>query len=77
MQPVETWRHHLVNDFEQSVFALHPEIGAVKEQLYQMGALYAAMSGSGSALFALFREQPADLAALFPDCFTAIKKLEK
>jgi len=54
MQPVETWRHHLVNDFEQSVFALHPEIGAVKEQLYQMGALYAAMSGSGSAVFGIF-----------------------
>jgi 4-diphosphocytidyl-2-C-methyl-D-erythritol kinase len=39
MQPVETWRETLVNDFEESVFALHPEIGAVKEQLYKMATL--------------------------------------
>ena len=54
MQPIETWKDELVNDFEQSVFALHPEIRVVKEQLYEMGALYAAMSGSGSAVFGLF-----------------------
>ena len=53
-QPIATWRHELVNDFEESVFALHPEIGAVKEQLYEMGAVYAAMSGSGSSVFGLF-----------------------
>lgn len=58
-QPVETWRGLLDNDFEKSVFALHPEIGAVKQQLYEMGAVYAAMSGSGSSLFGIFREQPA------------------
>ena len=51
MQPVETWRDHLTNDFEKSVFALHPEIGAIKDSLYGMGAVYAAMSGSGSSLF--------------------------
>lgn len=64
-QPIATWRNELVNDFEESVFALHPEIGAVKEQLYQMGAVYAAMSGSGSAVFGLF---PAsfDDASLLP-----------
>ena len=55
-QPIETWRDELVNDFEQSVFALHPEIAAVKERLYDMGAVYAAMSGSGSAVFAFFRK---------------------
>lgn len=54
-QPVETWRDTLTNDFEQSVFALHPEIGQVKEQLYDLGAAYASMSGSGSALFGLFK----------------------
>lgn len=56
MQPVETWRDGLVNDFEQSVFTLHPEIGAIKQRLYEMGAVYAAMSGSGSSLFGLFRQ---------------------
>ena len=57
-QPVETWREALINDFEKSVFALHPEIGAIKAKLYDMGATYAAMSGSGSALFGLFKEEP-------------------
>jgi 4-diphosphocytidyl-2-C-methyl-D-erythritol kinase len=56
MQPIETWRGHLTNDFEKSVFALHPEIGAIKDRLYDLGAVYAAMSGSGSSLFGLFRE---------------------
>lgn len=70
MQPVETWKDQLVNDFEQSVFAIHPELAAIKQHLYQLGAVYAAMSGSGSALFALFR-QPTDVAPHFPDMFTA------
>ena len=69
-QPVETWRDRLTNDFEESVFVLHPEIGAVKEQLYQMGATYAAMSGSGSALFGLFKDEPDALRQTFPDMFT-------
>lgn len=56
LQPVETWRDSLTNDFEQSVFALHPEIGAIKDRLYELGAVYAAMSGSGSSLYGLFRE---------------------
>ena len=56
MQSVETWRDRLANDFERSVFALHPEIGAIKDRLYDLGAIYAAMSGSGSSLFGLFRE---------------------
>ena len=61
MQPVETWRDELTNDFEHSVFALHPEIGAIRDRLYNLGATYAAMSGSGSSLFGLFRE-PVDLS---------------
>ena len=73
-QPIETWRDELTNDFEQSVFALHPEIGAVKERLYQLGAVYAAMSGSGSALFGIFRKQP-DLSAEFPGIFTRVLPL--
>ena len=69
-QPVETWRDSLINDFEESVFALHPEIGNIKEQLYNMGATYAAMSGSGSALFGLFKEKPDGLSQAFPNMFT-------
>ena len=55
MQPVETWRDELTNDFEKSVFALYPKIGQIKQRLYDLGAVYAAMSGSGSSLFGLFR----------------------
>lgn len=60
--PVEQWRGLLVNDFETSVFQLHPQLRLVKERLYQLGALYAAMSGSGSTVFGLFRH-PVDLSA--------------
>lgn len=70
MQPVETWRRELVNDFEESVFALHPELAAVKGRLYDMGATYAAMSGSGSALFGLFRDAPERLSGAFGGMFT-------
>ena len=75
LQPVGTWKDDLVNDFEESVFALHPEIGLVKEQLYNMGATYAAMSGSGSALFGLFKEHPDTLRQTFPDMFTFVAQL--
>ena len=74
-KPVETWKETLVNDFEESVFALHPEIAAVKEKLYKMGATYAAMSGSGSALFGLFKEEPDGFHQAFSDMFTFCCKL--
>lgn len=74
MQPIETWKDELVNDFELSVFAVHPELADIKVQLYQLGAVYAAMSGSGSALFGLFKE-PVDIEKSFPDMFTVCLKL--
>ncbi|MBQ8157666.1 MAG: 4-(cytidine 5'-diphospho)-2-C-methyl-D-erythritol kinase [Prevotella sp.] len=67
-EPVEDWKDLLVNDFENSVFQLHPEIGEVKQSLYRMGAVYAAMSGSGSALFGLFRS-PVNLENAFAGMF--------
>lgn len=73
-QPVETWRYELTNDFEQSVFVLHPEIAAIKQRLYQLGATYAAMSGSGSAVFGLFSE-PVSLEQDFQDMFVACLSL--
>lgn len=54
-RPVEEWDGVLLNDFEESVFAGHPELAAIKRSLYDSGAVYASMSGSGSALFALYR----------------------
>ena len=55
-RPVEDWPEILVNDFEESVFVNHPELAAIKRSLYDSGAVYASMSGSGSALFALYRK---------------------
>ncbi len=57
-QPVEEWKHHIKNDFEQSVFAQYPEIGNLKTKLYDSGAVYASMSGSGSSVFGLFKSAP-------------------
>ena len=74
MQPVDTWRDELKNDFEQSVFALHPEIAAIKQRLYDLGAVYAAMSGSGSAVFGLFTT-PIEIGNHFPDAFTYCARL--
>ncbi|UKK52209.1 4-(cytidine 5'-diphospho)-2-C-methyl-D-erythritol kinase [Prevotella sp. E13-17] len=74
MQPVSTWRQYLKNDFEKSVFALHPEIGAIKQHFYDMGADYAAMSGSGSAVFGIFSHKPS-LESEFDGMFKQTLKL--
>lgn len=55
-QPVESWRHSLVNDFEEPVFQEYPVIRDIKESLYLNGAIYASMSGSGSAVYGLFEK---------------------
>ena len=55
-RPVSEWKDWLVNDFEKTVFAKHPQLAAIKQSLYDSGAVYAAMSGSGSALFALYNK---------------------
>ena len=55
-RPVEDWKDSLFNDFELTVFDKHPELAAIKRSLYDSGAVYASMSGSGSALFAIYRK---------------------
>jgi 4-diphosphocytidyl-2-C-methyl-D-erythritol kinase len=55
---INTWKSDLVNDFEKSVFKSHPQLENIKNKLYQEGAVYAAMSGSGSTLFGLFESEP-------------------
>lgn len=74
-QPIETWKDELVNDFEAPIFAMHPELAAIKQSLYDAGAVYAAMSGSGSALFGIFREQPTGLEKEFEGMFCQMMKL--
>jgi 4-diphosphocytidyl-2-C-methyl-D-erythritol kinase len=68
-QPVETWKGCLVNDFERTVFENHPVIGEIRKKLYDAGAVYASMSGSGSAVYGLFAGITG-MEELFPDCFT-------
>ena len=53
-QPIETWKNSLINDFEAPVFKAEPKLLVIKDQLYQLGAIYASMSGSGSSLFGIF-----------------------
>ena len=54
--PIEKWRDVVVNDFEASIFPKYPAIAELKEDFYRRGAVYAAMSGSGSAVFGIFKE---------------------
>ncbi len=57
-QPIETWRATVKNDFEDSIFPIHPQLAKIKNELYEQGAIYAAMSGSGSSMFGLFKDEP-------------------
>ena len=74
--PVETWRATMKNDFEDSVFKKFPEIAAIKDKLYDMGAIYASMSGSGSSVFGIFREQVDHVDEVFNGCFCRQRALE-
>jgi 4-diphosphocytidyl-2-C-methyl-D-erythritol kinase len=68
-QPVELWRDLLINDFEEPVFKGYPKIQEIKNRLYEMGAVYASMTGTGAGVYALFEQETA-VSQLFPNCFT-------
>ena len=69
------WRKHLNNDFELSIFNVYPEIRSIKQQLYDIGAMYAQMSGSGSAFFGIFQTRPTLLPEVFKEMFTYVCQL--
>ncbi len=73
--PIEDWRERLVNDFEESIGCKHAEIGHIKQVLYDEGAVYAAMSGSGSAVFGIFRHHPEHVRRIFNRYFTSIVQI--
>jgi 4-diphosphocytidyl-2-C-methyl-D-erythritol kinase len=67
-QPIHAWKNNLKNDFENTLFKTFPEIEIIKNELYQLGAIYASMSGSGSSVFALF-EREIDITNRFNNYF--------
>jgi 4-diphosphocytidyl-2-C-methyl-D-erythritol kinase len=68
--PISAWKDELINDFERSVFQHHSVLADIKSMLYQEGAVYASMSGSGSTMFAIYEKEPSL-------SFTATSYLEK
>lgn len=56
-QPVEIWKEQLINDFEPAIFKQYPEIEKIKTSLYEQGAVYASMTGTGSTVFAFFKKE--------------------
>ena len=67
-QPIEGWRSLLTNDFEAPAFKSHPVLADIKQRLYDLGAAYAQMSGSGSAIYGLFKEKPQVPSDTFCGC---------
>ena len=75
-QPIETWKSSMKNDFEDSVFKKFPEIAAIKVELYDLGAVYAAMSGSGSSVYGIFKAPIENVEDKFCGCFCRQRALE-
>ena len=75
MRPVSEWKECVFNDFELSVFKKYPLLADIKQRLYDLGADYAAMTGSGSTIYGLFRTPLDNPAALFPDYFTCQREM--
>ncbi|MFV0419955.1 MAG: 4-(cytidine 5'-diphospho)-2-C-methyl-D-erythritol kinase [Dysgonomonas sp.] len=67
--PISEWKGLMDNDFEKSIFPQYPLIREIKDSLYTHGALYASMSGSGSSVFGIFKDEQGNMENLYPDCF--------
>jgi len=65
---IEKWKELIINQFEGSVFRKYPRIKEIKIELYKLGAIYASMTGSGSAVYGLFRSK-IEITDKFSDCF--------
>jgi 4-diphosphocytidyl-2-C-methyl-D-erythritol kinase len=73
--PIVEWKNHLKNDFEDYVFNSHPEIAKIKKQLYDMGAIYASLSGSGSTVYGIFNDAKEAFRGDFKKYFTYLGDL--
>jgi 4-diphosphocytidyl-2-C-methyl-D-erythritol kinase len=67
LSPIHSWKENIINDFEEPIFKAHPQLAEIKNCLYNEGALYASMTGSGSALYGVFEKKP-DIANALPSC---------
>ena len=74
-QPIDTWKDTVVNDFEASVFSKYPEIAAIKDKMYDLGAIYASMSGSGSSVFGIFEDPVENVDEIFSGMFCRQREL--
>ena len=67
-QPVQTWKNELTNDFEEPIFRHHPELAAIKTTLYESGAIYASLSGTGSCLYGIYPKNSVPQLQLASTC---------
>ena len=74
-EPISQWKYKISNIFERSIFPLFPNLQVIKETLYDIGAIYASMSGSGSTIYGIFDRPIENLCSIFPDCFTYSHRL--
>lgn len=72
-QPIKEWKNIIVNDFEKNVFTLYPGLKEIKSILYNIGAVYAQMSGSGATVFGIFENKP-KLPSEFQNYFVFMEK---
>lgn len=69
-EPIEKWKMNIVNDFEDSIFKNHKELEIIKNKLYDLGAVYSSMSGSGSTIYGIFKTLPNNWEKQFENCYT-------
>ncbi len=72
--PVNRWKGNILNQFEKYVFEKYPEVGQIKQTLYDQGASFALMSGSGSSVYGLFRSEKKGLENFFPDNYQIFRQ---
>jgi 4-diphosphocytidyl-2-C-methyl-D-erythritol kinase len=69
LMPLGEWKNNISNDFEESIFDKHPPIAELKQKMYELGAVYASMSGSGSSVYGLFEKKSPEIDVYFPGMF--------
>ena len=74
-QPIGEWKKYIKNDFEASVFQKYPEIAAIKDKMYDIGAEYSSMSGSGSAVYGIFNDAISHVEEIFAGYFCRLREL--